>query len=78
MVITRKLTHRFAVVAVVVVAVAVVGHGEATHSQEEHRAHKVGQNLGLDTDCNICKLDLNIHRKRGYIYSIKLEVLMMI
>ena len=48
MVIKRKLTYRFAVVAIVVVAVAVVGHGQATHSQEEHGAHKVGQNLGLE------------------------------
>ena len=50
---TRKLTHRFAVVAIVVVAVTIVGHGQATHSQEEHRTHKVGQNLGLDKDCDV-------------------------
>ena len=48
MVLAWKLTYRFAVVAIVVVAVTIVGHGQATHSQEEHRAHKVGQNLGLE------------------------------
>ena len=32
----------------------------------------------LDTDCYVCKLDLDIHRKRGCDYSVELEVLMMI